>query len=85
MKILDFILIQRLKKRLLWLSEKGDIGLWADIMTGKITDQWFLEYPDYTVHFRYDRIYDKYVLATHINGNNELLLINKEYVVNLFD
>lgn len=83
MRISDYLLVLSLKKRLCWALTKARHDFILNLLSGAETDYWWLDYPDHEIYFKYDFIYNKYVLESKVNGIISRLLINKEDIVNL--
>jgi hypothetical protein len=83
MKTSDYQLILSLKKRLRWALTDARPDFISNLLNGRESDYWWLDYPDHEIYFKYDCIYNKYVLESKLNGSVSRLLINKEDIVNL--
>lgn len=83
MKVSDYSLVISLKRRLKWALAEARTDFIINLLSGAESDYWWLEYPEHEIYFKYDSIYNKYVLESKLNGSTSRLLINKEDIVNL--
>lgn len=85
MRLVDYNLIQSLRRRLQWFSYISEMTYLADLMAGKVTDYWWLDFPNDIIYLKYDHIYNKFVLTRTLDGTDSSLLINQADIVNLLE